>query len=266
MSIDVRHSLKILFIAVAIVSGNTPVLALDGHIQFSAEAVQTVPQRPTHTMRMFIGEHAVRTEYLMGEQWVAEIIMPEEKRRVLLIPHQGTYMEQVGDMVPQMQFSPRHEASPCEGMEDVTCRAVGEDVISGRKAVKWVFTSNVKQKPTESLHWIDKERNLALREEFADGTVTELKLLANEKLESRDTEKWELLVTGKDGNKALSQQWYDPELQVTIREELPGGYVRELRNIKIGPQAATLFEVPADYQKVATPAQTYQGLQTKPRE
>ena len=41
-----------------------------------------------------------------------------------------------------------------------------------------------------------------------------------------------------------------------IREELPGGYVRELRNIKVGKQAADLFTIPAGYQRQEIPAQT----------
>ena len=47
-----------------------------------------------------------------------------------------------------------------------------------------------------------------------------------------------------------STQWYDPELQIAIREELSGGYFRELRDIRVAPQPDHLFTVPADYQRV----------------
>ena len=40
-------------------------------------------------------------------------------------------------------------------------------------------------------------------------------------------------------------QWYDPELKIAIREELPGGYIRELRDIKTGKQEKDLFEIPS---------------------
>ncbi|MGB5534442.1 MAG: hypothetical protein WBN08_00955, partial [Thiogranum sp.] len=51
-----------------------------------------------------------------------------------------------------------------------------------------------------------------------------------------------------------STRWYDPELQIAIREELSGGYFRELRDIRVAPQPDHLFTVPADYQRV-TPEQ-----------
>ncbi len=48
-------------------------------------------------------------------------------------------------------------------------------------------------------------------------------------------------------------RWFDPELNLAIREEFPGGFVREMKNIKLAPQDASLFEVPAGYKKIALP-------------
>ena len=265
MTMTYRQPLGILIVFLMWFAGVHQARADGHHLQFSAEAVQIVPDRPANTMRMFIGEHAVRTEYMMGEQLVAEIIEPEKKRRILLIPYQRTYMEQVTEKMPRLQFGKRPNlANPCADMEGVTCQRLGEEVVNGRPAVKWVFVSQFQGQTMKSTHWIDKARGLAIREQFPDGTRTELKLIAEEMLGKRKTEKWELQVVGKDGRKTTSLQWYDPELQVTIREELPGGYVRELRNIKVGPQPPGLFEVPPGYQKVATPRQTYGNLQQKP--
>lgn len=264
MTLIHRQPLGILIISLVLLVSARLAWAEGHHLQFSAEAVQIVPDRPANTMRMFIGEHAVRTEYMMGDQLVAEIIEPEKKRRILLIPYQGTYMEQVGEKMPRIQFGTRpNMTNPCADMEGVTCHRAGEEVINGRPAVKWVFVSTFQDKTMKSTHWIDKARGLALKEQFPDGTRTELRHIADEMLGKRKTEKWELQVTGKNGKKTTSLQWYDPELQVTIREELPGGYVRELRNIKIGPQPPELFEVPPGYQKVATPKQTYRNLRQK---
>jgi len=50
----------------------------------------------------------------------------------------------------------------------------------------------------------------------------------------------------------VSTQWYDPELRIITREELPGGYFRELKSIEIGPQPPALFKAPADYKQVET--------------
>ena len=37
------------------------------------------------------------------------------------------------------------------------------------------------------------------------------------------------------------------ELADSVREELPGGFLRELRDISVGPQPTSLFEVPAGW-------------------
>ena len=43
---------------------------------------------------------------------------------------------------------------------------------------------------------------------------------------------------------------HDPELKIAVREELSGGYFREIRNIRVEKQSATLFQVPMDYRLV----------------
>lgn len=47
-------------------------------------------------------------------------------------------------------------------------------------------------------------------------------------------------------------QWYDPELSMNIREERPGGYRRELLDIKVQGQSKDLFAVPAGYIEVVS--------------
>ena len=50
-------------------------------------------------------------------------------------------------------------------------------------------------------------------------------------------------------------QWYDAELELAVREEFPGGYVSELKNIHVGPQPDNLFVVPAGYERMQMPPQ-----------
>jgi hypothetical protein len=112
---------------------------------------------------------------------------------------------------------------------------------------------------------MDEERHMPLREQWPDGTVTELRLLGFEKLYGRPTERWEMKTTRPDGEAMQSTQWYDPELQIAIREELAGGYFRELRNISVGPQPAHLFTVPANYQRL-TPEQQQKAPKGAPEQ
>ena len=74
--------------------------------------------------------------------------------------------------------------------------------------------------------------------------------MGDETLHGRATERWEMKTTPPDGESKQSTQWYDPELQIAIREELSGGYFRELRDIRVARQPDHLFTVPANYQRV----------------
>ena len=75
-------------------------------------------------------------------------------------------------------------------------------------------------------------------------------MLKKEQANGRSTEKWQRSLSQPDGKSAESYQWYDTELKIAIQEELAGGYVRELKNIKTDKQAEELFDVPTGYKKI----------------
>ena len=75
----------------------------------------------------------------------------------------------------------------------------------------------------------------------------EMQPLGPQTLNGRPTERWQMTTTRPDGESLQSTQWYDPQLQISIREELPGGFFRELRNIQVAAQPDRLFTVPAGY-------------------
>lgn len=229
--------------------------AVGEKVEFSAEAVQSAPQRPTMQAQMYVSSKAVRTETNNNNQLQVEIVFPEQGRRVMLIPQQHRYMEQNGLPPLAPAATQQKNFNPCAGVPDTRCKKLGSEKLQGREAEKWQITAQRDGRTLVSQHWIDIERRLALREKFADGTLSELKILGKEKLNGRTTEKWQLTVIYNNGQRSQSTQWYDPQLQMVIREELPGGYVRELRNIKVAKQAASLFTIPADYQRQQVPAQ-----------
>ncbi len=220
-------------------------------IEFSAHAIQQSPQGTTMDARMYVTQAAVRSEYVMDDQPVIEIVFPQAGKRVVLFPQQQTYMEQQAEgLPPSVPAGSPPDKNPCAGLPEVSCRLVGKETISGRKAEKWEFVGKQDGRTVYSLHWFDAERRLPLREFFPDGTVSELQLVDKESLGGRRTEKWQHTITRADGTEMQSFQWYDPQLQIVIREELPGGYLRELRNIRVETQDRALFEVPANYQRV----------------
>lgn len=49
---------------------------------------------------------------------------------------------------------------------------------------------------------------------------------------------------------ARSYLWIDPKLKSLIKNQTPQGRTAELREIREGPQAATLFQIPSGYRKI----------------
>lgn len=215
-------------------------------VEFSADAIQRSPQSAPVTARMYVGAAGVRKEYSVNGQSLVEIFDYANGRAVLLNKDQKQYMEQKAANGGLNDWS-KASANPCDGVDGASCAKLGQEAVQGRTAEKWEMTINQNGKPARALYWIDTERNMPLKQFFPDGTVTELHYQGTEAVGGRNTEKWEMVVTRSSGETVRSQQWYDPELSMAIREQLPGGFSRELTNIQVGKQPDNLFQVPADY-------------------
>ena len=223
-------------------------------IQFSATAVQQTPDRPVMTAKIYVGANAVRSEYEMNGQKFVEIVREKEKTRIMLNPARKEYVVQTGASVTLPETRARQaDVSPCEGVPNVTCRKLGEEEVNGRLAEKWEFLSEDQGRELRSLVWIDKEKRFPVRQLYPDGSMSEMNLLGKEKINGRLTEKWEAATVQPNGQRMRSLQWHDVQLKIAIREELPGGYVRELKDIKLGKQPDALFEIPAGYKQIEMP-------------
>lgn len=247
----------ILFIGATVFSAE--VLALAPVKEFSAQAVISVPQQSPRISRLFVSKKAVRNEMESdGQIWI-EIIFPEQGRAVLINDAARVYRER--HFTPQ---DSKNDGDPCAQILHATCEKKGTEKINGMNTEKWEIISDMGGQKIRTLHWIDIKRKLALREFFPDGTVAELKMIAKETINGRNTEKWQRTLDRPDGRKVTSYQWYDRELGIAIREELPGGYVRELKQIRVNEQPASLFEVPKTYQRIEDNTSPDQGALTQP--
>jgi len=217
---------------------------------FSATAVQITPQGVIQT-RITISQNAIRSEYKQNDQKLIEIIYPDENKRVILFPNQKTFIEQYAPSFPDRRVTDGD--SPCEKLAGTLCRKLGEEVINDIATEKWEFTRVVNGRPVHTLHWIDRERQLPIREFFDDGSVIEMKLLGDDTVSKRKSEKWRMQLMSADGQRSQFLQWYDRELKLVIREEHPDGYVRELRDIKVGNPDKALFVVPQGYERRVNP-------------
>jgi outer membrane lipoprotein-sorting protein len=235
-------------------------------VEFSAEMIQQGPEGQTSSGKMFVGHNRMRTE--MSHQGQQIIRVTDEGRGVewILFPEQKKYMEQkLG--VPGGQESgamSKPVEDPCGGMPGLICRKLGEEDIGGRKAVKWEMVASHQGQTMKSTQWIDKERGVPLRQEMPNGQTSELKFVGNEALGGRKVEKWEMVVTMPNQPQTRTFQWFDPELDLAIRQEFPGGIVSELTNIRVGKQPDELFNIPAGYERVSAPEGIPGGPQAKP--
>lgn len=234
-------------------------------LEFSAEAVQMAPDNQLRRARMYVGHERVRKEYSENGQQVTEIIDWGRGRTILLMPEQKTYMENSAEA--RTKALPRlagENTNPCLDMPSLQCVYLGQEILSGRRVDKWEMLAQRDGITERSLHWIDPQRQMPLRQILPDGRIIELTFVGQQLLNGRQVEHWEQSLSLPDGEIQRASQWYDPQLQIAIREELPGGYYRELRNIVVAEQPAELFEVPAGYQRLERPARTRSDASENP--
>jgi hypothetical protein len=223
--------------------------------EFSAETAQRGPQGQMSTGKMYVGDKRIRTEMSHQGQQVIRVV--DEKRGVewILFPDQKKYMENKlgapGGKPPVEK--PSTGENPCGDMPGLTCKRIGEEDMGGRKAVKWEMVAAHQGESMKSTQWIDKERGVPLRQEMPNGQVTELRFVSEEELEGRKVEKWEMVATMPNQPETRTFQWFDPELNLAIKQEFPGGMVSELTNIRVGAQPDELFNIPAGYERMTAP-------------
>jgi hypothetical protein len=225
-------------------------------VQFSADMISQGPDGRSETVKMFVGDGRMRKEMTQQDQEVVQIIDQNRGMMWVLFPARQTYLEQGGppsEGAPVPAPTPTAETDPCAGMPGLTCRRAGEETVGGRTAVKWeMVMTHEGQRMTGTL-WVDAERAIPLKHEMSNGEKMELVMVGKETIDGRQVEKWEMTTTAPNQPPTRVLQWYDPELKLSVREEFPGGGVRELKSIRIGAQPDNLFEVPAGYTRMEAP-------------
>jgi Domain of unknown function (DUF4412) len=219
--------------------------AISKTVEFSADAVINTPQQATKKFKIFVSTQAVRREMNMNGQDVVEIVYPEQGKALLINDQMRSFKER---RFPAQ--SKDDNKTPCAQISNSICEKIGSENIDGIKTEKWQIISNENGKNMRTLHWIDVKRKLAIREFFPDGSVSELKMIKKEKINKRNTEKWERTLSRPDGKNIKSYQWYDKQLKIAIKEVRPNGFSRELKNVKVGKQKDKLFELPVGYMQV----------------
>lgn len=131
-----------------------------------------------------------------------------------------------------------------------SCKRQDEVVIRGRVAEKWLIEF---PEPLKQVQWLDKEHGFVVKSKTHNGGLMELQLTGHDTFGGRVVEKWVRTTSFRENAPVISYQWYDPVLKLVVKEELPGGYVRELAGIRTGAQPDQLFQVPAEYRPIVVP-------------
>lgn len=225
-------------------------------VEFAADFYQINPSGAETGGKIFIAKDMVRTEMIQNGQQLVQIVDTKNHLTRMIVPAQRAYMEQqgAGPQPGSAQQGEGGEVNPCQGMKGAQCKQLGKEDVGGRSTVKWEIVVEQQGNSMKSIHWIDEERGVALRQEMPNGQQMELKMVGKEEMEGRSVEKWEMEMVQPNKSPQKSYRWFEPELNVILREEFPGGFVRGMRNIRVGAQDPGLFEVPAGFQKI-TPQQ-----------
>jgi hypothetical protein len=235
------------------------VLALPGAqaeqamVEFSADTVESDMQGGERTGKLYVGKDRIRTDIDVNGQSLIQIVDLDAQEALMINTQEKSYLRRKaggGDLPTTQQAD---AASPCAGMQNITCEQKGKEQVYGRPAIKWEFTSKAGGEAGSMTVWLDEQRGIPTRQIMPDGSTIEMWMLGPDPVGGRQAEKWELTVAGPDGKSTSSYQWYDPAINMNIREEAANGYFRELRNIKPGKQPDSLFKVPAGYKEITMP-------------
>jgi len=217
---------------------------------FSATAVQTLTDGSTQVGRIYKSGQNMRLEIQTGDQTSIQIMRGGEGRAFLVDPQNQTYAE-IRD--PSIAQAVTGASSPCPSVADMQasglrCELTGKGEVSGVTTQKWEIQA-AQSDDISIVEW-DTGRKRALTQIWPDGTQMTMTFQAMTDIEGRSVEHWTRTLQAPDQPATLGGWWFDAELRVVVREEMPGGVIRELKEITVAPVDPGLFLPPHDYKRV----------------
>lgn len=222
---------------------------------FSAEAVQTAPGMQATRMNLYVSSNeAVRMEVETPQGQIIQQYFPSTSTMRIIYPERREYIEQKSPA--PLALPGEMSANPCDQMPDARCENLGQEKIGNQTAIHWKVTRQGANNAAQTMEqWLDMQRGMPLRQIFPNQTRIDATMTGMEQVNGRMTERWDVVMTPAEGEPQQGTQWFDPQLGVTVRETLPNGAVRELRNIVLGEPSAELFTIPRGYRKLDLPQQ-----------
>jgi hypothetical protein len=175
---------KVLF-ALAAVSLSLPLQAVAQtapDLEFSATAVQSLPQNRTMTGRLYVSKAKTRQETSQDGQTRVTISDAQQGAAWMLNPDRKEYVEvkspsrgEGGGESSRMPL-PNEPGHPCTQQgSPLTCTRLGTELVSGRQTDKWEFVATQGQETYRTVMWVDQRLRLPVKAEFPGGMASELR-------------------------------------------------------------------------------------------
>ncbi len=215
---------------------------------FSADAVQMRNGQFSHA-RMFWSDGNVRFEYLEDGVPMAQIYDLKNKKIIWLDTENKLFEE--SDLSSEQAIDPMLKANktssnPCDLFSKAECTRLKETSINGRKAVKWLITTQSQGVDLHTFQWVDKEYKVVVRQDNPDSSFIEVTIDDDLELNGRKARKLSIFMDS-NGRSSSGVQWYDDELNIIVRQRYQNGAEDELRNIRLEKIANDKFTIPAGY-------------------
>ncbi|WP_130470399.1 DUF4412 domain-containing protein [Candidatus Magnetaquicoccus inordinatus] len=237
--------------------------------EFSADIIINDPRTPESKARgsFHVGKDRFRAEGVHQGKQKVMIVLPQEHKVWMLHPEEKTFYAGAGNAPippkPDIERLPGDKDGPCKQERGITCSKLGNEKLNGVDTEKWEITITPPPPPPgqpvakapekqKVLLWTDPQRRIIIRQQPDVGPAMERVLVATEKVNGRDTEKWNVSMSYQGKSQGYIR-WVDSSLRVPVREEENGQVLIELVNIQEKAQPASLFEIPKEYKEVAVP-------------
>lgn len=242
---------SLLITSAVVADESQPVVDSPKTVEFFSDIRVSGPQGKITTGRIYVGDGEVRSDLEQAGQQLIQISSEKHQVTWLINPANHTYIERQGIAPGLIERRRADHESPCSGLSGAECKLLGDETFLGRPSRKWQVTVTTDEQVANSIQWIDIEHNILVRQESTEnGPHMEQRMIGIDKRQGRTVEKWEMTLSQSNKPPLRSYRWYDPELNVVIREEHPGGFVQEMRNIRVSKQNPKLFVIPAGFSKV----------------
>ena len=220
-------------------------------VSFTADAVQIRGTEVSHA-RMFWNDGSVRFEYMDLGVPMVQIFDSKNNKVVWLDSAKKVYLERelTDQQAAPVTAGTEKKHNPCDDFPDAECIRLKSAELNDRQTDKWLITLEVNGRDQHIFQWIDKKHQILVRQENPDGSVLDVKILDNQEVNGRQVRRVDMNAIDPDGNSVHAIQWYDPMLDIVVRQQADDGAVDELRNIKIETINAEMFAIPEGYKTV----------------